>query len=99
MKQSTISLLAICSLLLIGALTSHLKAQTDSLMMTPPIEPDRPDQSEGATITPKGYFQMENGFSIEDTDPGFIYTYPSTLWKVGVNENFEIRVLTTYINI
>lgn len=64
-----------------------------------PIETDRPDQTETASLVPKGYFQMENGFSIEDTEPGFIYTYPSTLWKFGVSENFEIRVITEYINI
>jgi hypothetical protein len=42
---------------------------------------------------------MENCFSIEDTEPGFIYTHPSTLWKIGVSEHFEFRVLTEYINI
>jgi hypothetical protein len=91
--------LAIGSFLLIGALTTNLKAQEDTLMIVDPIETDRPDQSESAGLIPKGYFQMENGFSIEDIEPGFIYTYPSTLWAVGVNENFEVRVITTYINI
>ena len=74
--------------------------QSDSTMtLIPPIETDRPDQTETASVVPKGYFQMENGFSIEDTEPGFIYTHPSTLWKIGVSEHFEFRVLTEYINI
>jgi hypothetical protein len=76
-----------------------LTAQQDSMFTISPIETDRPDQTETASLVPKGYFQMENGFSIEDTEPGFIYTHPSTLWKVGVTEHFEIRVITEYINI
>lgn len=75
------------------------QAQQDTMMHISPIETDRPDQTETASLVPKGYFQMENGFSIEDTEPGFIYTHPSTLWKIGVSENFEFRVLTEYINI
>lgn len=76
-----------------------LNAQQDSIISLSPIEADRPDQTETASLVPKGYFQMENGFSIEDTEPGFIYTHPSTLWKVGVSEYFELRVITEYINI
>jgi hypothetical protein len=75
------------------------QARTDTMMMVLPIQTDRPDHTETSALVPRGYFQMENGFSIEDTEPGFIYTHPSTLWKVGVSENFELRVLTEYINI
>lgn len=101
MKQLTMYRLLAGILLFTCTLTTNLKAQADmdSTMMVSPIESDRPDQSEGATVMPKGYFQMENGFSIEDIKPGFIYTYPSTLWKIGVSESFEFRVLTEYINI
>src|SRR5688500_6776482 len=84
--------------LFISCITS-LYSQQDSAMIISPIEADRPDQTETASTVPKGYFQMENGFSIEDTEPGFIYTHPSTLWKVGVSDYFEIRVITEYINI
>lgn len=81
-------------------LITNLTAQKDtSMMMVDPIEPDRPDKGETPTLIPKGYFQMENGFAIEDTEPGFIYTHPSTLWKIGVSETFEFRVVTEYINI
>ena len=91
-------------ILVVSAFTSFcylipLSAQNDSLMQVNPIETDRPDQTETASLVPKGYFQMENGFSIEDTEPGFIYTHPSTLWKIGVSEYFEFRVVTEYINI
>lgn len=78
---------------------TFLIAQQDTALLISPIEADRPDQTETASLVPKGYFQMENGFSIEDTEPGFIYTHPSTLWKIGVSESFELRVITEYINI
>lgn len=99
MKQPTISKIILGFIIITGAGISDLLGQEDSMMMISPIEIDRPDQTETASLVPKGYFQMENGFSIEDTEPGFIYTHPSTLWKIGVSEYFEIRVLTEYINI
>jgi hypothetical protein len=79
--------------------------QADSLMVAdsmPPMDPiraDRPDQTESSFLVPKGYFQVEMGFSITDTDPGFIYSYPSGLWKYGLTDNFELRLVTQYITI
>ena len=64
-----------------------------------PIVSDRPQQSERPAVAPKGFFQMELGFEVEDTEPGFIYSYPSALWKYGVSNNFEIRLITEYITI
>lgn len=72
---------------------------SDSVQMIHPIESSRPLRSERPAITPKGYFQMEHEFKIEDTDPGFIYSYPSSVWKVGVTNNFEFRVITEYITV
>ncbi len=86
-------------IMLTGLTSTGLFGQIDSTIVISSIETDRPDQTETASLVPKGYFQMENGFSIEDTEPGFIYTHPSTLWKVGVSEHFEVRVITEYINI
>ena len=96
-------LLILC-LSISGFVTSGF-GQTDSLMMADsmpamdPIRADRPDQSESSFLVPKGYFQVEMGFSITDTDPGFIYTYPSGLWKYGLTDNFELRLVTQYITI
>jgi hypothetical protein len=86
-------------IMILGGANSNLLSQADTLKRVDPIEVDRPDQTETASLVPKGYFQMETGFSIEDTEPGFLYTYPSILWKIGVNENFELRIITEYINI
>jgi hypothetical protein len=65
----------------------------------PPIQLDRPDQTECPFITPKKYIQVENGFNIENTYGNQrIFTYPSTLWKYGVNEKFELRLITEIIS-
>lgn len=74
------------ALLMNAALTS---AQND------PIQADRPDQTETPALVPKGMFQLESGFSFQkenaQTDS---YAVPSALWKYGVNENFELRLIT-----
>lgn len=60
-----------------------------------PIQIDRPDQTECTFIVPKGFVQVESGFSLErinaDADS---YTYPAVLWKYGLNEHFEFRLIT-----
>lgn len=99
LNHSTMSKPILFALFMLGIGMMQANAQSDSTMMMAPIQADRPDQTESAYLVPKGYFQMEHGFSIEDTDPGFIYSYPSSLWKYGVNDNFEIRLTTDYITI
>ncbi|MGK4566620.1 hypothetical protein [Flavobacterium sp. 3HN19-14] len=62
-----------------------------------PIETDRPDQTETPAIVPKGMFQMENGFSFEKTDGNSEYLLlPSALWKYGLNDRFEFRLITEF---
>lgn len=64
----------------------------------PPIQLDRPDQTECSYITPLKYIQFENGFSIENVDHEHqILTYPSSLWKYGVNEKLELRLITEVV--
>ncbi len=63
------------------------------------IRADRPDQTETSYLVPKGYFQMELGFSITEAEEGFIYNYPAGLWKYGLTDHFELRLITTYITI
>ena len=82
---------------------TSINAQVDSAKVSrispDHIETDRPDESEAVSTVPRGYFQMEHGFSIEDTEPGFIYSHPSSLWRFGVNDRFELRLITEYIRI
>jgi len=89
-------------LFMLGCMSTPLIGQSDTAatkMMFDPIRADRPGQSHTAYLTPKGYFQMEHGFNITDTDPGFVYSYPSSVWKYGVNDNFEIRLNTDFVTI
>lgn len=91
--------------MLLGGATATLFGQADTTMladsaqMMDPIRADRPDQSETSFLVPKGYFQAELGFAITETEVGYIYNYPSALWKYGLTDNFELRLITTYITI
>lgn len=88
----------------------HLHAWTLLLLLLPatsgllaqeaPIQLDRPDQTECAYIVPKNYIQLENGFLFEKTNAatGFA-AFPSTLWKYGVNEKFELRLITELVSV
>lgn len=76
-------------LVLISSLTYSQK--------TEPIQTDRPDQTETPALVPKGMFQVENGFSFQKNDAfSNTITVPSSLWKYGVTENFELRLITEF---
>ena len=62
-----------------------------------PIEIDRPDQTECPAIVPVGMFQMENGFNFEKVDvDSTTLLLPSSLLKVGIYNNFELRLITEF---
>ncbi len=62
-----------------------------------PIQADRPDQTETPSLVPKGMFQMENGFSFEKNNADSeTITAPTSLWKYGITENFELRLITEF---
>ncbi|MDR7369884.1 transporter [Flavobacterium aquidurense] len=64
----------------------------------PSIQTDRPDQTECPFITPKGYFQFENGFSYEKTAKGSNEIIaPTVLAKLGINDHFELRLITEFV--
>ncbi|HNP53823.1 MAG TPA: hypothetical protein PKK69_04380, partial [Ferruginibacter sp.] len=59
------------------------------------IDTDRPDQTESAFIVPKQYFQTEWGFYYEKPASGETHwQYPAALWKYGVSDRFELRLIT-----
>lgn len=80
-------------------ITDDKTMAADSSMEIMPIIADRPDKSESPYVVPKGYCQLELGFSIEDTEPGFVYSYPKSLVKFGITNNFELRFFTDYVTI
>ena len=66
---------------------------------TESIQADRPDQTETPAIVPKGMFQVETGFTFQKNDAfSKSFSLPTTLWKYGVNENFELRLITEFLS-
>ena len=60
----------------------------------PPIQCDRPDQTECPYIVPKNHFQLESGFSFEQTDTKTqSFFHPSILLKYGMNDRLELRLI------
>lgn len=64
----------------------------------PSIQTDRPDQTECPFITPKNYFQFENGFSYEiNNQNSKLIVAPTILTRFGINKYFELRLITEYV--
>jgi hypothetical protein len=63
----------------------------------PSIQTDRPDQTECPFITPRHYFQFENGFSFEQNNKNLkAFAAPTVLTRYGINNYFELRLITEY---
>lgn len=61
------------------------------------IQLDRPDQTETVAIVPKNYLQEEAGFILEKSKNSEVdYLLPSILWKYGLNNIVELRLLTEF---
>jgi hypothetical protein len=67
----------------------------------PDLITDRPDQTESPYLIPAGALQIESGFSVErEFEPNLTMAhlaFNSTLIRYGINENFELRLLTEYL--
>jgi len=62
------------------------------------IDTDRPDQTESAVLTPKGFFQAEVGFNFEKDNGLKSLVHPTILWKYGINKRFEFRLITEFVS-
>jgi hypothetical protein len=58
------------------------------------METDRPDQTESPYLTRKNYLQAEFGFNYERVDGLTQWVHPTALWKYGLNQRFEFRMIT-----
>jgi len=58
------------------------------------MDTDRPDQTESVSITKKGYLQAEIGFNKEKYGSGYVWVHPTALWKLGLNSQIELRLIT-----
>ena len=86
-------------ILFIGFLTTECKMISYGQDITP-IQTDRPDQTETPFTVPKNHFQVENGFSFEQTNHNAkSFTDPSILFKYGLNDHFEVGLITEFVTI
>jgi len=61
------------------------------------IQTDRPDQTESPYIVPRGMLQVELGSAYEQSTPTISeWVHPTSLIKYGVNDKFELRLITDY---
>lgn len=62
----------------------------------PPIDTDRPDQTESAILVPVKWLQFEAGFNFQknNSDENEFLT-PTLLSKYGLNKRIELRMITT----
>ncbi len=81
-------------ILMIGVLIAECETKLNAQEVIP-IQTDRPDQTETPFTVPDNYFQMETGFSFEQTDHFTqSFTGPSALFKYGINDHFEVGLIT-----
>ncbi|WP_131450751.1 transporter [Flavobacterium subsaxonicum] len=68
-----------------------------ALAQDEPIETDRPDQTETTATVPAGMFQSESGFTHRQAERnGRELILPETLWKYGINDKLELRLITEF---
>jgi len=78
-----------------GSLLNDSEGQT-----LPPIQLDRPDQTECPFITPAKYIQVESGYVFERINKDAQYiSQPTILWKYGINDRVELRMITELVTI
>lgn len=72
----------------------------DSLKQLPPIDTDRPDQTESSSTVPAKTLQIETGFAYETTEDNDYkmenWFMGTTLLRYGVWDHFEIRMGSYY---
>jgi hypothetical protein len=65
-----------------------------------PIQLDRPDLTESPFLTPTHFLQFESGCLYENFDRELkILTTPTLLSKYGINQMFEVRLITEIVSV
>jgi hypothetical protein len=83
--------------LLFFCLSVSCFSQSDSLKI-PPIDTDRPDQTESVNTVPKKWLQFEAGFNYQKNDDvSKEYLLPTLLSKYGLSNRIELRLITTVL--
>jgi hypothetical protein len=70
-------------------------SQVDSTEI-PPIDTDRPNQTESVNTVPKKWLQFEAGFDYQKNDDvSQKFLLPTLLNKYGLSNRIELRLITT----
>jgi hypothetical protein len=68
-----------------------------------PLATDRPDFTEASSVVGRGRLQMESGYTfVHDSNPETRvdeHTFPEFVWRIGVSEDLELRVVWTYASV
>ena len=83
--------------IIIFALFSYIGSYGQSIIT------DRPDQTESSSTIPKGNIQIESGILFGTNEDEFfseeILLAPTILWRYGISNKIELRLLTEFISL
>jgi hypothetical protein len=82
--------------IMISAVIRLAAQQPDTL----PIDTDRPDFTDGVHTLPRGYFQLETGYTVQQgrgTDATESQSFPEMLIRIGVASRAELRIGQNYL--
>jgi hypothetical protein len=92
--KRVIFLIVLLALVVIGFIATGQTKKSD-------IVTDRPDQTESPVVLPKGSLQVETGFMFEQNREQQVeennIAFSTTLIKYGVNDHFELRLITEFL--
>lgn len=78
-----------------GILCTFCAATAPETTDAPELITDRPDQTESSSVVPRGYIQIETGFTYSDEgSESRTLEYPGTLVRIGLTERLELRLGT-----
>lgn len=61
-----------------------------------PIDPGRPDQTNGTSVVQKGFLQLEGGLRYQDGRSSRTYNYPTLTVRYGLSDRVELRLGTGF---
>ncbi len=86
-RSASARALGLLFVLFVAAFPARLAAQA-----VPELVTDRPDQTESSALVPVGWVQIETGVDYETSGEARTLGVGSTLVRVGLLENFELRL-------
>jgi len=87
----------------LNQVTSDRVAAARRAAMEEPLATDRPDFTEASSVVGLGIAQVETGYTYiynDDSSDGTIthtHGLPEMLWRIGIHEDVEFRIVTNYV--